>query len=400
MIKSSKITIKYSNTNKIVNLNEFITEYKNVVKTFVDLIWDEENIKPLMDESYTKQIDSWLSQRAIQSAGKQASGIVRGTKAKQKKMLHVIDKLNKEGQFKKARKLKLKYLEKKVTKPDINIVQPELDSRFVKIELNNDTSFDGWITLASLGNKLNIKIPIRKHKHFNKMLEEGVLKKGVGISNDKITFMFEQPEPIQQTQGQTLGIDIGQKTTLSCSNGQTIEADCHGHNYQSLCKRLSNKKKGSKSFEKTQNHRSNYIKWCVNQIDFSNIKQVNLENIKNLRRNKKTSRSLGHWNYAELFGKLEAKLIDYGVHINKVNPTYTSQRCSECGWVCKSNRKLKKFKCGKCGYTADSDLNASMNLSFDLIPLGDQKHLSKANRSGFYWYLVDQERIVPDALQA
>lgn len=243
-------------------------------------------------------------------------------------------------------------------------------------------------------------MPFKKHRHFNKMLQKGNLKNGVRISNTTCTFMFELPEPIQKTKGNIIGIDIGQKTTLSCSNGKTVETDNHGHTYESICERLARKKKGSKSFAKTQKHRSNYIKWCVNQVNLDGIKQINLENIKYLRKGKRTRRSLGHWNYKELFDKLEAKFIDSGVLINKLNPTYTSQRCSECGWVRKGNRKLKRFRCDKCGYTADSDLNASINLSLDLMPIGDKKRLPHSNRTGFYWNEVCQEPIVPDALKA
>lgn len=400
MIKSSKISVKYARTSKRSNINAFIDEYQVVLRTFIDLIWDDETIRPLLDKKYTGQISSWLSQRAIQCAAKQASAIVRGSKTKQNRRLFIISKLNKDGQFKKARKLKGIYLKNAVSKPDVKTVEPELDLRFVKIDLDNSTTFDGWITLTSLGKKLKIKIPFKKHKHFNKLQDLGILKPGVRISKDQITMMFDLPEPVQVNIGQTLGIDIGQKTTLSISNGKTIETDNHGHNYQSICNRLARKKKDSKSFERTQKHRSNYIRWCCNQVDLTNIKKVNLENIKHLRRFKRTKRSLGHWNYSELFDVLESKLGDAGVQIAKVNPIYTSQRCSGCGWVCKSNRKSKKFKCAKCGFTADADLNASINLSFDLKPLGYKKHLSKYNRIGFYWTLIDQESIVPDTQKA
>lgn len=104
-----------------------------------------------------------------------------------------------------------------------------------------------------------------------------------------------------------------------------------------------------------------------------------------------------HWNYAELFDKLDSKLYDAGVQINKVSPTYTSQRCSSCGWVRKGNRKKKEFKCDKCGFTADADLNASTNLSLSLLPIGKQQRLSKINKTGFYWLCSCQESIVPDA---
>ena len=64
----------------------------------------------------------------------------------------------------------------KSSKPNINEVEPVLDSRFVNIDLNNETTFDGWITLSSLGNKLKIQIPFNKHKHFNKLNQIGKIK--------------------------------------------------------------------------------------------------------------------------------------------------------------------------------------------------------------------------------
>ena len=53
----------------------------------------------------------------------------------------------------------------------------------------------------------------------------------------------------------------------------------------------------------------------------------------------------------DIFDKLESIALDAGVQIKKINPTYTSQRCSSCGWTRKSNRKGKQFKCGQCGFT-------------------------------------------------
>ena len=57
--------------------------------------------------------------------------------------------------------------------------------------MDNKTSFDGWIRLGSLGNKLKVNLPIKKHKHFNKMLNSGKLKKGMRLSKNDITFMFD-----------------------------------------------------------------------------------------------------------------------------------------------------------------------------------------------------------------
>ena len=397
MIKSAKSSLHFANTNKLDNIFSFIGEYRNVVSKFVDMLWTQDKIPSLLPKGSTKIIDSWLSARAIQCAGKQASGIVRGCRRKQEKRKWMIDKFIKSGQFKKARKLQRIYNEISVSKPNINNVNPELDSRFVKIDIENSTSFDGWVTLSSLGNKFKVELPFKKHKHFNKMFSKGKLKTGIRLSQKNITFMFDIPEPKLVETGSILGIDIGQKTTLSCSNGQMIGKDKHNHDYSSICQKLSRKKKGSNGFKRTEKHRTNYINWSINQLNLTGVKQINRENIVHLRKGRNTSRLMGHWNYAELFDKLDSKLYDAGVQINKVSPTYTSQRCSCCGWVRKGNRKKKSFECDKCGFTADADLNASTNLSLPLLPIGKKQRLNKANTTGFYWLCLSQETIVSDA---
>jgi len=397
MIRSSKVALKFGNTGKQSSVAKFVDEYKRVLTLFVNMLWDIEEIPSLLSMEYTSNIDTWLTARAIQCCGKQASGIVRGVRTKQRRRLFIIKKLNKEKKFKQARKLQAIYNKNLVTKPKIDRIECELDSRFVKINLNKENSFDGWITLASFGKKIKLQIPFRRHKHLNRILAEGKIKSGLRIFKDVATFMFDMPEPIVRTEGKVLGIDVGQKTTLSCSDGQQIDRDKHGHTYQSICKKLTRKKKDSVGFKRADKHRTNYLHWCINKLELNGVRRVNLERIKHLRRGKRSSRVMQHWNYAELFDVLGNKLSERGVLVHKVDPTYTSQRCSDCGWVRKGNRKKKQFKCGKCGHTQDADLNASRNISLELSPITTEQRLLHKNRIGFYWLEVGQEPIVPDA---
>jgi hypothetical protein len=395
MILSSKTTLKFTNQSKLDNIHNFIDEYKKVVMFFVDTIWSMDKIPSLLPSEITSQVSTWLTARAIQCAGKQASGIVRGTQTKQKRRLFVINQLKTQKKVKKARRLLKIYNEIKQSKQNINNIECELDERFVDMDWNNKTTFDGWINLTCLGNKLKFNIPVKKHEHFNKMLKLGNLKKGIRISKDNITFMFDIPDIKSKEEGKVLGIDIGQKTTLSCSDGQQLDNDIHGHNYTSICEELSRKKKDSKHFNKKVSHRSNYLRMIVNRLNLDGVKVVNRENIKNLRKFTNTSSLMKHWNYAELFDVLDSKLEKQGVLVNKINPTYTSQRCSACGWTRKDNRKSKKFRCGKCQCELDADLNASLNLSFNLLPIGKSERLQHKNREGFYWNVVGKEPIVP-----
>ena len=394
MIRSTKTSLEFSNTEKLNQLHSFLEEYRTVVSKFVDILWTEEKISPLIPNEITSQITTWLSARAIQCAAKQASGIVRGTRTKQNRRLWQINKFIKDGCAKKARKLQRIYDNIKQSKPNIDNVECELDARFVEINLNNQTSFDGWITLTCLGNKLKLELPFKKHKHFNKILENGKIKTGVRLSKKNITFMFDIEDINLRNEGTTLGIDIGQTTTLSCSDNQSLDSCPHGHNYATICAKLARKKKGSKAFGRSETHRSNYLHYIVNKLNLDGVRIVNRENIKNLRKFSNTSRKLKHWNYAELFDVLDNKLVEQGVLVNKVNPTYTSQRCSMCGWTRKANRKGKQFKCDKCFHEQDADLNASKNLALNLISIKKLERLQHKNRIGFYWNVVGKEPIV------
>jgi transposase len=50
--------------------------------------------------------------------------------------------------------------------------------------------------------------------------------------------------------------------------------------------------------------------------------------------------------------------------VEKINPAYTSQRCSECGHVAGENRESQAvFTCTACRYTVNADVNAARNIA-------------------------------------
>jgi putative transposase len=53
-----------------------------------------------------------------------------------------------------------------------------------------------------------------------------------------------------------------------------------------------------------------------------------------------------------------------GIPVQLVDPRYTSQTCSVCGHIDKSNRISRDdFICSDCGYAAPADLNAAINIA-------------------------------------
>jgi IS605 OrfB family transposase len=225
-------------------------------------------------------------------------------------------------------------------------------------------------------------------------MEQGKIKPGIRISKDYVTFNFEILEPLK-TEGKTTGLDIGMKKVFSTSDNQVSPKDKDGWNLDKILMKMSRKKKGSKGFEKCQEHRNNYINWSLNQLNLKDTKILKLENIKDLRRFNNVSRKLSHWTYTDINRKLESLCDESGVQIHRISPIYTSQRCSKCGWVKKTNRSGERFKCKSCGFTHDSDLNAAINISLDLPEIGLEEILKRKNRKGFYWNVLGEEPIVP-----
>ena len=104
---------------------------------------------------------------------------------------------------------------------------------------------------------------------------------------------------------------------------------------------------------------------------------------------KRMNQRLSAWDRGDIVTALEELCSLYGVELVKVNPAYTSRKCSRCGHIEKANRQGDKFKCKKCGVEEHADVNAAKNilasyLSSTSIPLSaspeDVLEIEKANQ--------------------
>jgi len=71
---------------------------------------------------------------------------------------------------------------------------------------------------------------------------------------------------------------------------------------------------------------------------------------------KKVSRTV--WRTIHRVLKYKAPL--YGSFVKEVDPHLTSKSCPRCGWV--SRKVGRTFRCERCGFTLDRQLNASLNI--------------------------------------
>jgi putative transposase len=93
-----------------------------------------------------------------------------------------------------------------------------------------------------------------------------------------------------------------------------------------------------------------------------------LEYLKGIRQTARCRRkqrySLNSWSFHQLAGMIVYKAKKLGVPLAYVEPQYTSQRCSRCGHISKSNRVGNLFHCVKCGAVEDAGANAGFNIAF------------------------------------
>jgi transposase len=59
---------------------------------------------------------------------------------------------------------------------------------------------------------------------------------------------------------------------------------------------------------------------------------------------------------------LSLRCEELGIYLKKINPVYTSQTCSSCGFIHKNNRLGDEFLCLNCGNKIDADFNAAINI--------------------------------------
>ena len=70
------------------------------------------------------------------------------------------------------------------------------------------------------------------------------------------------------------------------------------------------------------------------------------------------------WAFFQLRQYIDYKAKLSGVPVLYINPAFTSQKCSTRGHTCEENRLTQaEFKCVSCGFEANADFNASINIS-------------------------------------
>jgi IS605 OrfB family transposase len=198
------------------------------------------------------------------------------------------------------------------------------------------------------------------------------------------------PDALYTANGQVVGTDLGQKRPAVTSQRkflgkrQWAEVD---HKYFRIRRKLQSKgTKSAKRHLKKLAGRQQRFHWdCDHTLSKRIVQSVSagativIENLTYIRTRAKTRkgesrRRLHGWSFAQLRAFLSYKAEERGMRVVAIDPRYTSQTCSKCGYRSKANRRSQsEFRCGKCNYQLNADLNASYNIR--------DKHLASVGTS-------------------
>lgn len=397
VVRSSPLLFHEANAGKLARLAEFVDAYREVLQAVIDHAWDNglevggrvlrvsENLlwtPSFVPKSCLPELDTPLSGRAVKCASTQAMAMIAAALKRRQKDLRWLSRLNGAPVPKCLRE----RLSRPLVKPCAARAKAELNSLCASISWDTETSYDGWLTLYSLGKRFGkLHLPLRRHRHINRMLHGRQLPSML-ISKKGVDVRFEIDPPTNDGTA-VVGADTGLKTVLTLSNGaSTPDADSHGHSLRSICEKVARKRRGSKACARAHRHRLNHINWAINSLPLDGVGEIRLEKVSNINHGRRASAKMRAWTNADIQRKVEAVAEERNVSVKLQPPAYRSQRCSACGCVRKANRKGKVYSCKRCGLVCDADLNAARNHEQTLPPVPGVLFRTKANLGGgFLW---------------
>ena len=193
----------------------------------------------------------------------------------------------------------------------------------------------------------------------------------------------------------SIGIDLGIKTLMVFSNGETIDNPkwirSNEKQLKKLQKQLSKKEKGSnnrdkarlklaKKYEKINNQKRDFTNNLTTKIINEN-QVIILEdlNVSGMMQNYKLAKSIQELSLYEIRRQLEYKAKWYGRELIIIDRWFPSSKlCSECGYK-KTDLTLKdrEWTCPSCGKHHDRDLNAAINIENEGLRLLNKEKIGQ-----------------------
>jgi len=348
--RSSKMHFdKWLTRSKKDKINLILREYSLIVNYFIAIY--ENKIPKLtnFDLSYAiyiqkciKDTGTWLTARMVKNAFSEGYGMVLGAQ----------ETATEDNPYVRP----IHHGKKAILSSTINTQSENVST----------VDFDFNVTLGCIGNKMKISIPLKRHKHWNKLNVLGKRSKSITLTRKYIQFNFEIKTEPKKESGKLLGVDIGINKLFATSDGSFF-----GRGYKLLLEKLTRKERCSKGYYRTKNEIKTFINVAINEIFKDDLQLVVVEKLKGLKNKMKERRRLSKnirrfisvWAYRYILNRIEQVCEVNRVSFRSVPAYNTSIACPRCSHADKGNRKTQEnFRCLNCGYAGNADFVASQNI--------------------------------------
>ncbi len=353
------LKLNQANSSKLQKLDELAAEHGRVVQAYVDLLIGQEVRQPNKYADIPEQdIPTRLSDRWQRCAWQQACGLVQSW-----------------------------YSNERQNPPLLRNICLQANANVVVIEPSETPTFDFWLRISTLEAGKPIRVPLTLYGRAKETIAEfPKLCTGVTLNRREgqwyVTFVVERRGKKPKSKA-VIGVDIGMVNIVSTAEGRRygqISPELRRRVERSAAKRRRKqklnaclKRKGLPTVD-LADHRAeafarNEIGQALNQMiaDLPTGAAVAVERltVKQMRfKSRQMNRALRASQLGYVRDKLKFKLDERGLRYRSVQPAYSSQECSECGFTLSLNRRSQaEFECLWCGYKANADENAAANLA-------------------------------------
>jgi putative transposase len=191
--------------------------------------------------------------------------------------------------------------------------------------------------------------------------------------------VVEEPTPTAlSSTNQTVGIDVGIENFATLSTGETVANPKYlrasERQLKTSQRAVARKKRGGKSRKKSrQLLAKQHLKVKRQRLDFHHKEARKLVekfdtvvvedlNIAGLVKNYHLAKSISDAGWNQFILILTSKAANAGRQVIEVNPSFTSQDCSECGNRVRKGLGVREHRCIACGFVTHRDHNAAINI--------------------------------------
>ncbi len=182
-----------------------------------------------------------------------------------------------------------------------------------------------------------------------------------------------QPNNLHKSPISKVGIDLGVKSVITLSTGQSFSNPNLTKKYESKLasfQRANKKKQIANQYAKIKNSRKDYLHKVTTQIakQFAHIYvgNVSSQDIINLNLSANLTKGVYDASWGFVKHLFEYKAIKLGGSYTEVKESYTTQDCSSrlsrCGPKGSEELHVREWSCKSCGMKHDRDINAAKNI--------------------------------------